>query len=132
MPRRVGTWLMVLIVVAVALAFGYALALNTAATDIRQTVQVARGNIAESPPSPVGAWLAAQFSSDLVSTATDALAARADSLDHRAERIREVAAMGAFTGLLLGLLTGRPATAATLRAPLESSGAAKTTSSGSV
>ena len=116
----VGTWLFGLVVVAVALSVGLSFAMNAAATDVRAQVSVASGTGPEDPRSVWSTWLAVQFTTDLPPDDYALLAARATELDHRADRIRELAAAAALGGLIVMLLTARPDTARADKNPLAS------------
>ena len=127
----IGTWLFIVVVLVVAGAVTVSFAMNTAADDLRQEVNVASGAALDHPRSAPGIWLSAPLSADVPRSDLTGLRARADELDHRADRIREAAGVAALLGLVVMLLTARPE-AGSSEAPEASSPLANTRSNGSV
>ncbi len=127
----IGTWLFAFMVLVVAGAVTASFAMNTAADDLRLQVDFASGAPLDHPRSPPGPWLSAPLSAEVPRSDLTGLRARADQLDHRAERVREAAGVAALLGLVLMLLTGPPETG-TREAPEASSPLANTRSNGSV
>jgi hypothetical protein len=105
--ERIGTWVFLVVVVAVGLAVALSFAMNAAADDLRAQVSIASGAAPALPRTAWGTWLSASMAGDLPPGDSKAQFARADDLDHRADRIRELAAAGALAGLLLMLVTAR-------------------------
>ena len=104
----IGTWLFIVVVLVIAGAVTVSFAMNTAADDLRQEVNSASGAPLDHPRGPPGTWLSAPLSADVARSDLTGLRARADELDHRADRIREAAGVAALLGLVLMLLTARP------------------------
>ena len=127
----VGTWLFVVVVVGVALSIGFSFAMNAAADDLRGQARIASSLPPEQSRTPWGTWLAARIAADVTPSEFAATLERADQLDHRADRIRELAGAAALGGLVLMLVTARPETrAASERA--RSNPVASTRSNGTV
>ncbi len=126
-----GTVAFLLIVTGVAAAVTLSFAMNAAADELRQQVRVATSLDREIAATPWGVWLAARMSSDLPPDAFDARFARAEDLDHRADRIRELAGAASVAGLVLILATASP-TARRLRSQSRTSPLAKPTSNGTI
>ena len=110
MLQRVGTWLSLTIVLAILGVIALSYAMNEGADDIRQEVRVMSGLGREHPRRPLGPILAWSMTTDLSATDYDARHLRADLLDHRADRMRELAAAAALGGVVLMLATARPQT----------------------
>jgi hypothetical protein len=108
--ERLGTLLVVLATIIVLASVGLSASLRLAVDDMHAIGAIMR---AENPPpsrSPLGEWLSATLASDVLPPANaTALNARMLELDHRADRLLELAGVVALVGLLLALLTGRPA-----------------------
>jgi hypothetical protein len=106
--KQIGTWLLFIVVLAVALAVALSVAMNSTADDLRQQVRVASGVPLEHPPTPPATWLSDRIVADLAPEDFAARFARADGLDHRADRIRELAGAMSLVGLVLMLVTATP------------------------
>jgi hypothetical protein len=106
--HSVGTWLSLVIVAAVGLAIALSFALNEGADDVRQQVRIALAQPLEHPRTPWGPWLSERMTADVPDLQT--LARRADELDHRADRIRELSAAASLGALVLMLVTANPPT----------------------
>jgi hypothetical protein len=125
MPRSrpsthtIGAGLVLIVVAAIAVGVALSFAMNTAADDLRQQVKLASGQSLEHPRNPPATWLSAALTADLAASDFTALFARAEVLDHRADRIREMAGAASLLGLISLLLTARPEAAA--EAPREAS-----------
>jgi hypothetical protein len=107
--ERLGTVLVVLLTICVCASVSVSGSLRLTVTDLQAQAAIARG---EQPPpsrSPVGQRLSAAFANDLVPGNAAADDARALELDHRADRLLELTAVVALLGMLLALVTGRPA-----------------------
>ena len=106
--ERIGTWVFVVVVVGIGLAVAASLLMNAAADDVRVRIDLASNQSPDGPRTPWGMWLAGRVTTDLAPTDTQALRIRADDLDHRADRIRELAGAVSLAGLILILATARP------------------------
>jgi len=126
-----GTWLFIAIVLAIALSVALSFAMNAAAEELRQEVRIVSSLPRESPRTAWGVWFAERMSADLAPSDPNAELVRAADLDHRADRIRELAGAGALAGLLLMLATARPEARLT-RSQSATSPAASTRSNGTV
>jgi hypothetical protein len=107
--ERLGTVLVVLLTICVCASVSVSGSLKMTVTDLQTQAAIAR---AEQPPpsrSPLGQRLSAAFANDLVPGNGAADGARALELDHRADRLLELTAVVALLGMLLALVTGRPA-----------------------
>jgi Arc/MetJ family transcription regulator len=127
----VGTWLVLLVVVGVAGVVVLSYAMNAAADDLRQEVSMVSGAPLDHERTAVGTLLSDRLSADIARSDLAGLRARADELDHRADRIREAAGVAALLGLVVMLVTARPETRSG-EARDASSPLANTSSNGSV
>jgi TRAP-type C4-dicarboxylate transport system substrate-binding protein len=118
-------------VLAVAAAVALSFAMNVAAEELRQEVKVASNEARDTPETAPVVWLAARVSDDLPAGDYAVRLTRADQLDHRADRIRELAGAASVAGLVLTLATSKAETRAA-QSRSATSGAAKTTSNGMV
>jgi hypothetical protein len=105
--HHVATWVLVSVVLAVGLAVVASFAMNSAADDLRQQFRVASGEPPEHPRTPPGTWLSGPLVADLEPSDLLGVFARAEALDHRADRIREIAGAGSLVGLVVMLLSAR-------------------------
>jgi hypothetical protein len=126
-----GTWLVVLIALAIGLTVAFSVAMNLAADDLRGQFAELRGSQPEMPRNAIGRWLSARMASDIAPDDAAAIDGRDQDLTHRAERTRELAAAASLAGLVLALGTARPE-AASRRAQSARSGLANTRSNGTV
>jgi hypothetical protein len=124
-----GTAVLVAVAAIVLLTVGVSAAFKVAADDLDAAIAEASGRHLDNPRSQPGMWLSAALASDLPEDDIAARHARADQLHYRSERIEEMAAVGALGGLLVGVLSSRPATPAG-RVRDTSSPAANTASNG--
>jgi HAMP domain-containing protein len=108
--ERLGTWVFLLVVLGVALAIALSFGMNAAADDLRAQVAIAAGQSADSPRTVWGDWLSGRMAADLDPADTPARLTRAADLDHRADRIRELAGAASLAGLVLAFVTARPDT----------------------
>ena len=129
--RQIGTWLLLVLVLVIALGVALSFAMNSAADDLRQQVRAASGQPLEHARRPPAIWLSELAVADLASSDANSMFARAEELDHRADRIREMAAATSLVGLVLMLLTAAP-DAASEGARETSSPVASTRSNGTV
>ena len=106
--QQIGTCLSLVVVLAIGLAVALSFAMNSAADDLRQQVRAASGQPLEHQRTAPAIWLSAQMAADLAPSDFTAMFARAETLDHRADRIREMAGAASLVGLVLMLLTARP------------------------
>jgi hypothetical protein len=106
--HMLSNWLFAAIVFAVACSTALSFAMNDAADDLRLQVRAASGQPPDHPHTWQGAWFAARATADLRSDDYAAFWIRADDLDHRADRIRELAGVGSLAGLVLLLVTIGP------------------------
>ena len=110
--QRIGAGLLLIVVAAIAVGVALSFAMNSAADDLRQQVRSASGQPLEHPRRPPATWLSGAMSADLAASDSTAMFARAEALDHRADRIREMAGAASLLGLVILLLTARPEPAA--------------------
>src|SRR5438094_7769269 len=106
---RLGTVLVVLVTIGVLAAVCVCGSLRLAVDDLHAQAAIARADLPPRPRSPLSRQPSAAFASDLAAENLSGLDTRAQELDHRADRLLELTAVVALTGMLLGLLTGRPA-----------------------
>jgi hypothetical protein len=106
--ERAGTWNFLVIVLAIGLAVAASLLMNSAADDLRAQMNIASHQAPDSPRTPWGVWLASRLETDVASIDTQTLKVRADDLDHRADRIRELAGAASLAGLILMVATATP------------------------
>ena len=125
--HQIATGLLIVVVLAVALAVALSFAMNSAADDLRQQVKVASGLPLEHPRTPPSMWLSGPTIADLEPTDFQGMFTRAETLDHRADRIREIAGAGSLVGLVIILLSAR--SDARADAPREASSPVASTSS---
>ena len=128
----IGTWLFAVVVLGVAAVVVLSFAMNMAADDLRLQVTATSGQPLDHPRTWPGEWVSNPMSADLGPSDSAGRLARADELDHRADRIREAAGVAALLGLVLMLLTERPDGAGSREARDASSPLASTRSNGSV
>ena len=79
------------IVAAIALAVVLSFALNAAADDLHAQASLARGVAPDVPRTVIGSWLASRIAPDVLASNPIALDQRSQEVDHRADRIRELA-----------------------------------------
>src|SRR5215831_17597932 len=82
--------------------------MNAAADDLRAQAQIASSLPPEQPRTLWGTWLADRIAAGLGPFDHTAMLVHADELDHRADRIRELAGAASLGGLVLMLVTARP------------------------
>lgn len=117
---RVALLVMALITLAVV---GASEAMHLASDDIIAVVNEARGTTGAQVRTAYGSFFAAQLSRDVDPSDLNAEYSRANELAYRSDRLRELAAVPALIGLLIALLSEKPAQAST-------EPAAKTSNSG--
>src|ERR1041385_3352508 len=103
-----GAWLFAIVALAIGLAVALSFALNLAASDVRAQSRQLQALDTEFTRTPLSEWLSATLAPDVPRADYVALDRRAGDLDHRADRIRELAAAASVAGLLLALGTARP------------------------
>src|ERR1700724_2813878 len=108
MLDRLGSVLLVLIMLATVVVVVISGLMKAAADDLYASIDQVRGPPLQSPRSQPGIWLSAHLSDDLPQGDLQARNVRADQLRYRSERVREAASVGAVLGLLVAVLTGRP------------------------
>lgn len=106
--ERVGTWLFLIVVLAVGASVALSFAMNIAADDLRQEVRIASALPPEFDRTAWGMWLNQRFTSDVAQGDYQARFDRTSELDHRADRIRELAGAASLAGVVLMALTARP------------------------
>jgi hypothetical protein len=106
--QRAGSWAFGAIVLLIGALVVQSFAMNAAAEDLHGQALIARGFLPETPRTPVSMWLSARIAPDLASNDASGLDQRAQDIDHRADRIRELAGATSVAGLVLGLATARP------------------------
>jgi hypothetical protein len=109
--ERFGTWLMVLITVLTLAALGVFGVLKSVAEDLHLQNAISFHQADPGSHWPPGKWLSARLADDLALNDTVAVEARAGEFDHRSDRVVEATAVLALVGVLVGLLTTRPADA---------------------
>jgi hypothetical protein len=107
--ERLGTVLVVLATIAVLASVGVYGALRLAVDDLHAQAAIARAEQPQPTRSRLGQQLSAAFAGDLTPENLPGLDARGQQLDHRADRLLELTAVLALAGMLVALLTGRPA-----------------------
>jgi hypothetical protein len=108
-PDRAGM-LVVLILTVLTLALLAVIgALNLAAEDLHLQVETGHGEASPAERSPVGQWLSARLAADVSPADYTALETRAGELDQRADRLLEATGVVALAGMLIWLVTARPA-----------------------
>src|SRR5262245_29301182 len=127
-----GTAVCAVAALAVAVALVLALALNAAADDMRMQVNIGLGQPLEHPRSPWGTWVAGQLGRGVAADDLVLLRQTSVDLDHRAVRIREMAAAGSVVALLVALLSLGRANNGNAANREEASPLARTSKSGSV
>jgi len=105
---KIGTCLFGLVVLGIAVTLAVSFGTQTAADDLHAQVMLARGAAPETPRNFIGGWLSARVAPDVRAADAAALDQRAQELDHRADRTRELAAAVSVAGLVLALGTAKP------------------------
>jgi hypothetical protein len=105
--EKLGTALVVLVTVVTLASLGVYGSFVVAAADLHAQVDALRGR--EVSRSALGQGLAAVLARDLAPTDVTSLDERALLLDHRADRLLELTAVVALVGMLVALVSGRPA-----------------------
>jgi hypothetical protein len=103
----VGTWLFAVVALAIGGAVLLSFGMNVAAEDLHAQASIARGLVPDSPRTPISRTLSASIVPVIPSTDAQTLDSVSQDLDHRADRIRELAAAASVVGLLLALATAR-------------------------
>jgi hypothetical protein len=106
--RFAASWVVGLVALAIAAVVVFSLAMDEAADDLRLQVRDASGLPLETPRTFHGSWLSAHIAADIQPTNYAAMFSRADELDHRADRIREIAGAASLAGLVLVVATASP------------------------
>ena len=106
--HHLGTGVFVLIALVVAAGVCLSFAINAAANDLHAQATLARGASPETLRTAAGAWLSGMLAADVQAADAPIQDARASDLDHRADRIRELAAAASVAGLVVGLATAKP------------------------
>jgi len=107
--ERLGTVVVVLVTIVVLASVGAYGSLKLAVDDLHAQAGIAHAEVPPPSRSPLGERLSAAFASDLAPENLSGLDARGQELDHRADRLLELTAVVALGGMLLALVTGRPA-----------------------
>ena len=107
--ERLGTVLVVLVTIAVLASVGVYGSLKLTVDDLHAQAGIARAEVPPPSRSPLGERLSAAFANDLAPGTVSSLDERALELDHRADRLLELTAVVALAGMLLALVSGRPA-----------------------
>lgn len=126
---RLGTFALILITVATLGTVGVAGVLRSTADDLFAQVAQAQGAPGEHGRSGYGAWLSAHLAPGLRADDLVGTQARAEEFANRSDRLREFTGVQGLIGLLVAILTGRPAIAGDSRREA-SHPAANTASSG--
>jgi hypothetical protein len=108
-----GTRLMVVLTVltlAALMVFG---AIKSVASDLHLQNAIVEEGADPTSRWPLGQWLTARVAGDLTPGDVVAVEARAGEFDHRSDRLLEATAVLALVGMLVGLVTARPASAVT-------------------
>jgi Rad3-related DNA helicase len=132
--ERVGAAILAVLVVAIVLLQGASVLLDWAADDARLQAQILAHQTPEHARTALGQWLSARLLADLpADAAPQARRDRADTLDHLADRLREIVGVSALAGLLVAPLTATSDEAAGLaRLRDETSPAPSATNNGTV
>src|SRR5216683_2856267 len=107
--ERLGTVVVVLVTIVVLASVGAYGSLKLAVDDLHAQAGIAHAEVPPPSRSPLGERLSAAFAGDLAPANVSGLDARGQELDHRADRLLELTAVVALGGMLLALVTGRPA-----------------------
>ena len=117
-----GTYLFAAIVLVIGTLVVQSFAMNAAAGDLHGQSLQARGLPPETPRTALSMWLAARIAPDVASNDAVSLEQRSQDVDHRADRMRELAGAASVAGLVLCLATAKPerrlASAASTATPL--------------
>jgi hypothetical protein len=103
-----GTWWFALVAIAIGLAVALSFTINVAAADLRTQSHALQGLDLDFTRTPLSMWLSARMAPDVAAGDAVGLDRRSGDLDHRADRIRELAAAASVAGLVLALGTARP------------------------
>jgi len=129
--ERIGTFVFALIVISVGASVALSFGMNSAADDLRAQASLDVGQTPDVPRTFLSARLSQVLAADAADASDSVKRARADELDHRADRIRELAGPASLAGLILMLATANPERRKT-RSQSATSAVANTTSNGTV
>jgi hypothetical protein len=110
---RLCTILVLLLTLATLASLAVDTGLKMTVDDLHAQANLVRTDAAPPARPLLGQQLAAALASDIAPANLAGLDARALELDHRADRLLEATSVVALVGMLLALLTGRPAIDAT-------------------
>lgn len=127
--ERTGTSLLLTITVATLATVGVSSVFRSAADDLFATIAGIEGVTDEHAHTAYGAWLSARLAPEVARGDLAALQARANQLASQSDRLREATGIQGLIGLLVAILTGRPAVTRDSRREA-SQPAAKTASNG--
>jgi hypothetical protein len=130
--ERTGTLLFALIALAIGASVAVSFGMNSAADDLHAQAVLARGGQPDTSRNAISAWVSSRIAADLVAPDAVQLDQRAQDVDHRADRIRELAAAVSVAGLVLALGTAKPEKARLASVESASSALANTRSNGTV
>lgn len=106
---RVGTVALIAITLLTLATLVTASVFRSMADDLYTQVAEAQALPGEHARTTYGAWLSAHLASDLDSGDLVAMQARAQQLANRSDRLREFTGVQGLIGLLVAMVTGRPA-----------------------
>jgi hypothetical protein len=109
--EKLGTRLMLLLAVVTLVSVCVVGGMKSAALDLYQQATIARHRASPASHVPPGSWVSAWLVAGVRSDDAAALDVRAALIDHRSDRLVEATAVVALAGILVALLTGRPAAA---------------------
>jgi hypothetical protein len=109
--ERVGRFSLVLITLFTAAVVGLSAAMRIASDDLYAVANQARGTTGDQVRTAYGDVVAGLLTQDIQSGDIDAEYDRGKELGYRSERLRELAAVPAVIGLLIALLSDKPAQA---------------------
>ena len=108
---RLGTIALVAITLLTLATVAVAGAFRATADDLYAQVAQAQASPSEHARTTYGAWLSSHLASDLPSADLVAVQARAEQFANRSDRLREFTGVQGLIGLLVAIVSGRPATA---------------------
>jgi hypothetical protein len=130
--ETVGTLLVVLITLGTVAALVGVGSLKAASADLLAQVEVARDPTRAEARWAIGERLSQAFAADLAADNLSERTARARLLAQRSDRLLEATAVVALLGMLVGLVTARPASQGTRPRDASSTSLASTSSNGTV
>ena len=107
--ERVGTWVVVVITAVTLATVGVSELFSLAADDLYAVAAQARNGYSDYPRTAYGSWLSARLAPDVSGADAATVQDRANQLASRGDRLREATGVQGLIGLLVAILTARPA-----------------------